>query len=367
MVFAKRTIVALLAMSWLTPTVQAVGDVTTPATLPVVTVPKAAPLTQAPVEKLMISGPTLGDVDKPVPLPGQQKAAQVTSVPKNKLESSSLPSVLTAPSGAKPGSAPAVLGSTSVKVGVASQVARPPKTKRPPSHEVSDKPTFSGAVVEKRGYYDSVQLIAISDRDYNRIVFPEPIVKGRMPAGTKLSEELVYLSGNRAMMFQLAQGQTKVIQLVVELASGRVETLYLKPQAVPGTVHRVDGALDAMPVKKKGRPLEPAATEASPHTAAVAVLKSFVRGEVPASFEAAEPPAVTRFDKFSVVPAGAWTDGSDYKVYAFQLIAAKGQSAIVAPSQFYRDGVRSVMVDGDEVSEGSSPFVYVVEDLSHDD
>jgi hypothetical protein len=231
----------------------------------------------------------------------------------------------------------------------------------------SNKPEMDGVVIEKRGYYDSVRLIPISDRDYNRIVFPEPIVKGRMPAGTRLGEEIVYLSGNRAMMFQLSAGQSKVIQLVAELASGRVETLYLKPQAVPGTVHRVDGAPDAAPTQKKGRVSGPVLTQTSPHSEAVSILKTFVRGEIPASFEAAEPPLMTRFDKFSVVPAGAWTDSSDYKVYVFQLIAAKGQSAVVAPSQFYREGVRAVMVDGDEVSEDSSPYVYIVEELTHVD
>jgi hypothetical protein len=186
-----------------------------------------------------------------------------------------------------------------------------------------------------------------------------------MPAGTKLGEEIVYLSGNRAMMFQFASGQSKVIQLVVELASGRVETLYLKPQAIPGAIHRVDGAGDANPSPKKGRARAAEFVSQSPHSESLSILKSFVRGEIPESFEATEPPGMTSFDKFSVVPAGAWTDGADYKVYVFQLIAAKGQAAVVSPSQFFREGVRSVLIDGDEVSQEASPYVYIVEDLNH--
>lgn len=363
MVFSKRPIVALLAMLWLTPAVQAADGSITPGTLPVVTVSKSASAESDPADKLVVTGATLGEVDKPVVRPGQKPPSEPGSTAK----ASPIPAAgpVFAPQASPPQAAP-----SPVRVGVVAQETAPAKikaAKTKPASAGSAKPGVHETSVEKRGYYDSVQLIPVSDRDYNRIVFPEPIVKGRMPAGTKLSEELVYLSGNRAMMFQLAPGQSKVIQMVVELASGRVETLYLKPQAVPGTVHRVDGALDSLPVQKKGRHLEPVASASSPHAFAVAILKSFVRGEIPASFEAVEPPIMTRFDKFSVVPAGAWADGSDYKVYAFQLIAAKGQSAVVSPSQFYREGVRSVMVDGDEVSEESSPFVYVVEDLNHDD
>jgi hypothetical protein len=50
----------------------------------------------------------------------------------------------------------------------------------------------------------------------------------------------------------------------------------------------------------------------------------------------------------------------------FSLVSVPGQTAVVAPPQFYREGITAVMIDGDVVDSNSSPNLYVVEEL-HDE
>jgi hypothetical protein len=244
MFLAKRTVLSLVLAAVIAPVVQAAGASPGSSLLPILTVAdtRSALPAEPAARKLAVTGPTLGDVRKPVVLPSAPK--QETATPS--------PGASLTPAPAESGVVTGILSVKPLPPPVVAERVKPAPRKSAKDSTSKKSPVIDGAAVEKKSYYDSVQVIPVSDRDYNRIVFPEPIVAGRMPAGTKLGEEIVYLSGNRAMMFQFASGQSKVIQLVVELASGRVETLYLKPQAIPGAIHRVDGAGDANPSPKKG-------------------------------------------------------------------------------------------------------------------
>ena len=92
------------------------------------------------------------------------------------------------------------------------------------------------------------------------------------------------------------------------------------------------------------------------------LLKRVVVNDVPGDFEAVELPKPVLFDKFRVVPMRGWTNNANKKVMVFALVANAGQTAVVAPPQFYRPGITAVVVDGDVVDEKNSPLLYVVEE-----
>jgi hypothetical protein len=51
----------------------------------------------------------------------------------------------------------------------------------------------------------------------------------------------------------------------------------------------------------------------------------------------------------------------------FSLVAAPGETAVVAAPQFYRPGITAVAVDGDVVDVATSPTLYVIEEVSSDE
>lgn len=202
--------------------------------------------------------------------------------------------------------------------------------------------------------------LTVSDRDFNRFVFPAPVTQLVFPAGAPLLGKPVYLSGNTQVLIQLQRGTDKPVQMVVELEGGQVHTLTLNPRPVDGTIHRVDGA------RLKGGSAQLASKTAmdgsAPRGEDIEMLKRVVQGDIPAGFDPIKLPRPTRFDKFTVVPLAGWSDGSSRRVMVFSLVAVPGQTAVVAPPQFYRAGINAVLVDGDVVDANNSPNLYVVEE-----
>lgn len=205
--------------------------------------------------------------------------------------------------------------------------------------------------------------VAVSDRDFNHFVFPAAITQGPIfPAGSPILGKPVYLAGNTQVLLQLVAGSDRPFNMIVELENGRVHKFWLRPRPIPGITHGVEGASERGHVAKR---LHPVAT--SPRGADVELLKRVVGGEIPEGFDAVELPAPTHFDKFTVIPLAGWSDHATRRVVAFSLVAVSGQTAVVAPPQFYRPGITAVLIDGDVVDEKSSPTLYVVEEISSDE
>jgi len=205
--------------------------------------------------------------------------------------------------------------------------------------------------------------IAVSDRDFNHFVFPSAIAQGPIfPAGSPILGKPVYLAANTQVLLQLAAGADRPIHMIVELENGAVYKYWLRPRPIPGITHRVDGATERGHAAKR---LLPAAT--SPRGADVELLKRVVGGELPEGFDAIELPPPTNFDKFTVIPIAGWSDHATRRIMAFSLVAVAGQTAVVAPPQFYRPGITAVLIDGDVVEENSAPTLYVIEEISSDE
>jgi hypothetical protein len=204
--------------------------------------------------------------------------------------------------------------------------------------------------------------ILVSDRDFNHFVFPLPIANGPIfPAGSPLLGDPVYLAGNSQILLQFQKGADGPIHMVVELQNGAVHKFYLKPRPINGVTHRVDGASEKRP---SGASREMRGS--SPRGADIDLLRQVVQNGPPSGFERIALPPPTRFDKFTVVPLSGWSDGNR-RIMTFNLVAVPGQTAVVAPPQFYRDGVSAVLLDGDVVDGKTTPTLYVVEEVYDDE
>lgn len=214
----------------------------------------------------------------------------------------------------------------------------------------------------------SVNEITVSDRDLNDFIFSSPISNGPiLPAGVPLVGKPIYMANNTQVLLQFQKGYDKPIQVVVETEDGKVHKLYLKPRAISGVTYRVDGAKDIgnkVAAAQKAEPVEGGQPGARAED--IELLKHVVRGDIPPDFESINLPKPTRFDKFTVVPLAGWSDNGSKKIMVFSLVAVPGQTAVVAPPMFYRQGISAVMITGDHVSENSTPQLFVVEETNNE-
>jgi hypothetical protein len=205
--------------------------------------------------------------------------------------------------------------------------------------------------------------ITVSDRDFNRFIFPSAVTQLVFPAGAPLLGKPVYLSNDTQVLIQLQRGYDKPVQMVAETEGGQVHTLTLLPRPVDGVTQRIDGARERSAAARAVKP-EGQAEGSAPRGEDIELLKRVVQGDIPAGFDSVKLPRPTRFDKFTVVPLAGWTDGASRRVMVFSLVAVPGQTAVVAPPQFYRPGINAVLVDGDVVDANNSPNLYVVEETN---
>jgi hypothetical protein len=209
--------------------------------------------------------------------------------------------------------------------------------------------------------------ITVSDYEFNTFAFPDVIKRVFFPAGSPVIGNPVYLSENTQVMLQFAKGYDKPIQMVAELENGHTVTLRVVPRPIPGITHAVNGARvhgnTVSPVMR--RTTGEANTAGTSNGGDVELLKIVVvGGEPPAGFERVKLPALTNFDKFSVVPLAGWANGMGKRILVFSLVSVPGQTAVVSPPQFYRPGITAVMLDGDVVDAGNSPQLFVVEETN---
>lgn len=206
--------------------------------------------------------------------------------------------------------------------------------------------------------------IVVSDRDFNHFVFPAAVVNGPIfPAGSPVLGQPVYLANNTQILLQFAAGADKPFNMIVELENGAVYKYWLRPRPIPGITKRIGGAKENRPVESRlGAPIT-----ASARAADLELMKLVVSGRLPDEFEAVALPAPTRFDKFSVIPLSGWSDGYTRRVTIYSLVAAPGETAVVAPPQFYRPGITAISIDGDVVDVTTSPTLYVIEEVPGDE
>lgn len=212
------------------------------------------------------------------------------------------------------------------------------------------------------------ELILVSDYELNRFLFQGPLKRVHFPASAAapLLTPPIYMADNSQVLLQFHKGETKPIQMVAELRDGRVFPLRLAPRPVPGVSHFVSDGAEARNAKGQLGANTPDNQIPGPRAADIRVMKALASyGEPQNGFSPTTLPVTARFDKFTVVPMSAWTDGNK-QAFVFSIVAQPGETAVVAPPQFYRPGITAVMIDGDVVDEKNSRTLYVVEELANE-
>lgn len=238
----------------------------------------------------------------------------------------------------------------SAPVQAASRSAKAPA--RAQAKEAASEPPAAKFVAEPGA-------LLVSDRELNAFVFSAPVKQIIFPSDAPVSGEPQYLSGATQVLVQFTPSE-KSVQMIVELNDDTVQKLRVSPRPVPGATHLVGNAKP----KRAAATAEPASRSSDPRAEDIALLKRIVMGDVPDSMSSVDLPRPTRFDKFTVIPMAAWSDGERRRAFVFSLVAVPGQTAVVAPPQFYRPGITAVMVDGDVVDANTTPTLYVLEELS---
>lgn len=213
------------------------------------------------------------------------------------------------------------------------------------------------------------ELVLVSDYELNRFMFQGPLKRIHFPASDQSAPLLtppIYMADNSQVLLQFRKGETKPIQMVAELRDGRVFPLRLAPRPVPGVSQYVSDGKEAREAKTQHELDTPDGQIPGPRAEDIRIMKSLASyGEPPSGFSTTTLPVTARFDKFTVVPMSAWSDGSK-QAFVFSIVAQPGETAVVAPPQFYRPGITAVMIDGDVVDEKNTRTLYVVEELANE-
>ncbi|WP_018234309.1 TraK domain-containing protein [Thioalkalivibrio thiocyanodenitrificans] len=205
-------------------------------------------------------------------------------------------------------------------------------------------------------------VIDISDREYNRVVFPVPFTDIIFPANAPLKSDPVPLGGNRSILFEVHQGVRQTVQMVVQLEDGTVHTLRMRPAAIPGVEHRVAGASDRPKTSAVDTSQSAMRSQSEEQRYLLETFKRFVRGNRD-NFTRVETLPTVEFDSFYAEPLEAWSNGTD-RMLIYKLVS-KGPRVVVASPQFYRSGVRAVQLEGgDVVSRRASPKLFILVDES---
>lgn len=214
--------------------------------------------------------------------------------------------------------------------------------------------------------------ITVSDYEFNTFVFPEPVKKILTPAGSPIVGSPIYVNGNTTVLLQFGKSPDgRPAQVVVELQSGQIATLWLVPSNIHGITYKAPrqkfAGIPAAAEPAGDASQGPADAENSTEKNGkrdLELLKILVStGAPPDGFDPVPLPEVVKFDKFSVVPLAGWSNGSK-RVFVMSLVAAPGQTAVVSPPQFYRKGISAVTLSSDTVDAQHSPQLFVVEDIS---
>lgn len=232
----------------------------------------------------------------------------------------------------------------------------------------STKPTPSETVFEA----PAAGVIQVSDYELNTFVFPEPVKNIHVAAGAPVNKP-IYMANSTQVAIQFGKKTDKSIpsiQILFELESQATITLRVNPDHVPGILYTaspkasIKSTATISALKGKNGAISNIPRSLDPRSEDVDLLKStIVSGEPPESFEPIPLPKPTSFDKFSVVPLNAWSNGAGKRIHSFSIVAAPGQTAVVAPTMFYREGISSIVLDGEVVDATNSPILFVVEDV----
>lgn len=221
--------------------------------------------------------------------------------------------------------------------------------------------------VEQAAVVDA-SVLRVSDSELTTFVLPRSVKNVLFPGRTSATGPIVaapiYFADNTQVVMQFLPSKTPV-QMVLAFADKSISNYRVLPTAMSGRVQPLNmGAGTSKWVAAGEKSDTLVATGGVPAiNDDVEMLKQLVStNNPPAGFEAVSLPKPVSYDLFTVVPIAAWSDSQSKRIMVFQLVANAGKTAVVSNTQFYREGLSAVMLDGDVVDANTSPMLYIVED-----
>lgn len=213
--------------------------------------------------------------------------------------------------------------------------------------------------------------IAVSDSEVTTFVFNKPIKSIVFPGTPPTADKPAYLADNTQAVIQFLPTKASV-QMVVFYQDKSVSNYRIRPSSMQGRVQPLSASASTskwVAASDKSDVLTASGTGngVSANGDDIQLLKSLVATQQPpAGFEKVALPKPISFDLFTVVPIAAWSDDMSKRIMVFQLVANGNNTAVVNNTQFFRKGISAVMLDGDVVDTKTSPYLYVVEELTNE-
>lgn len=240
--------------------------------------------------------------------------------------------------------------------------AKPKPKKKRPVLTWNEKAANTAGVASAKSNNIRPSEYEISDTDYNRFVFPVPVAQVVSPAGANLLHPPLYMANNKHVLLRLASSTNRPVQVVAELEDGSVQEFFLKSAPIRGVVKEL-GLREHRVASARAAEAAAASSAVAPSAADMQLLERFVMGQIPQDFEeSSDLPPEVHFERFWVKPIAVWTNAGSTRVEAWRLVGRPGLAATVAPPQFYRPGVRAVMLENDVVDGKTHPLLLLVTD-----
>ena len=80
--------------------------------------------------------------------------------------------------------------------------------------------TGAGQLGYERADFEEI-TVPVSKTEFNRIVFPEPFTELTMTGDVPVSDEIIPVSGNRAIIFEIEDDAEDDFQVIVHFESGK--------------------------------------------------------------------------------------------------------------------------------------------------
>lgn len=222
------------------------------------------------------------------------------------------------------------------------------------------EPKFVDVKPVERDIDNQQSEIAVSDREMNTFVFDMPVVDTLAPNGAAFAGKPLYLPGHKTVILQLPRGSSSRVQVLFVFEDGSSRQVYLKPKPIPGVMWTDKGSQ-----KQATRSYAEEPTQ----SADVRILQRLVQDErsIGDQFTKIPLPAQAMFTDYTLVPTGAWYDGESRRLFRFAVVAKPGHTALLSEPQFYRDGIKVVMLDGQLTDAEHTPSLYVIEAVTSAD
>lgn len=197
-----------------------------------------------------------------------------------------------------------------------------------------------------------IEYVPVSIGGYNAFTFGTPFESAVFPPKSPIKGRPIPLGGNTTLLLEIDPEAKGDIQMTVNMRDGRVVQLRLNP----GVDHAPANWHDKGAAAKDKRPIQRQPDEWFYNIYKHLVVKP---SEPPEGFHTVDIPGypVTKVSDLTAEYLHAYAQGP-WRIYVMRLHSERPSG--ILPQDLYAPGVKSVLIDGDQVGGGYSPLTIVI-------